>query len=301
MKLLKNILNGHEDITYNELKALSKSYDYRVFPKVRLADVFPIENSGIENALYGFSLKSHFDFLISNESNYPLFAGEFDGPTHRSSEQKTRDAKKNEICGIFDLPILRINANHLIKKYNKMSLLHLIISAWELKKAFDDAQEQGLIPDDEDFDPVHLFHEGSTLEEIHPHWLGLQPRLEFKRLHIEGVLPVRFSSGVVFYDNEMNYHGVEWIDVAEDKVIFIRSAMRRQQFPLYFGDLFPEILTVLLYDKLCTYLKSGKGSVDATIVGDNLQSMKQRHRLMRAHSAPTCVRFSINGEDFRPS
>jgi hypothetical protein len=122
MIALKKIVNRHEEVAYRELQILADEYGYGVHVKVRLADVIPIGGSGISDALYSFALKSHFDFIVCNESHDPIFAVEFDGPSHQDTEQRDRDSKKNEICKRFGLPLLRINTNHLLKRYNKASL-----------------------------------------------------------------------------------------------------------------------------------------------------------------------------------
>ena len=291
---LKKIVNRQEEVAYRELQDLAAQYGYDVHVKIRLADVLRTEGSGIEGGLYGFVLQSHFDFLVCDEGQDPLFAVEFDGPTHREPVQQARDAKKDELCARFDLPLLRINTNHLLKKYNKASLLQWIISAWELQKAFDAAQAQGQIPAEEDFDPVMLWHSGKSLEEIHPHWIALRPRLHIEKLHKQGRLPVGHACSVTFTDDRENYRGIEWIDVAPSQVVCVESAMREQRFPLYLGDLFREVLTVLLYDKLLDFFETSDGAVAPTTVSARLEVMKQRYRYAGSFSAPTAVNFSMS-------
>ena len=289
---LKKIVNQYEEIAYRELQGLAEEYGYDVNVKMRLADVVPVEGSGISSDLFSFALKSHFDFVVSDPRRDPLFAVEFDGPTHEEARQQARDAKKDEICKRFDLPLLRINTNHLLKKYNKASLLKWVISAWELQKSFYEAQQRGQIPEEEDFDPVFLWHSGKTIEEVHPHWISLKPRLHFKQLEEEGRIPRRYTCGFVFTDENDTYHGLEWIDVEGGKVVFAKSAMRAQQFPLHLGELFHELLTVLLHDKLMDFLKTGEGSVEPSAITDILATYMARYRRAGCHTGPTCVDLS---------
>lgn len=291
---LKKIVNRKEEVAYRELQDLAAQYGYDVHVKLGLADVLRIERSGIENALYSFALRSHFDFLVCDDGHNPIFAVEFDGPTHREPVQRARDMKKDELCVRFDLPLLRINTNHLLKRYNKASLLQWIISAWELKKAFDAAQAQGQIPAEEDFDPMMLRHSGKSLDEIHPHWIALRPRLHIEKLHKQGRLPVGHACSVTFTDDRENHRGIEWIDVAPSQVVCVESAMQEQRFPLYLGDLFREVLTVLLYDKLLDYFETGDGSVAPAAVSARIEVMKQRYRYAGSFSAPTAVNFSMS-------
>lgn len=294
MKLLKKVMDPHEEETYRELQNIASGYGYDVHIKIRIADVFSIKNSGLCDDLYTFALKAHFDFTICNNKHLPVFAVEFDGLSHRARDQIRRDNKKNQICEIFDFPILRINSNHLLKKYNKASLLRWIISAWELQQSFYEAQQQGQIPPEEDFDPIFLWHPGKTIEEIHPHWIALKPRLHIQELHKSGHIPQGHTCGFSFTDNNNTYWGMEWIDVAGDKVVFVESAMRRQQFPIYLGELFNELMTVLLYDRLMVYLKTGEGWVEPLKVQQRFNEIKSRYGLPSCHFGPTCVNISFS-------
>ncbi|MCE2574036.1 DUF2726 domain-containing protein [Komagataeibacter sp. FNDCR2] len=290
---LKKILNYPEEATYRELQKLSTEYGYNVHVKIRLADVLPIEGSGIDHAHYSFALKSHFDFLICNTEQDPIFAVEFDGPSHKGPVQISRDKKKDALTKHFELPLLRIKTSHLLKKYNKASLLRWIISSWELQREFNAAQERGEIPIDEDFDPIMVWHSGKTLEEVHPHWLALQPRLHIDRLYKEGRLPVRNTCAVTFTDEQGHSRGIEWIDVSPGQVICVESAMREQQFPLYLGDLFREILTVLLHEKLMIFLSTGVGTVAPEAVSARLQEMRSRYSFSGSFGGNTSVNFSF--------
>lgn len=216
---LKKIMNRSEETAYRELQTLAQQYGYGIHVKIRLADVFPIDGSGIRDMLYSFALRSHLDFLVCHEKHDPLFAVEFDGPSHQDEEQRLRDRKKNALCERFSLPLLRINTRRLVAKYNKASLLKWIISAWELQTAFNEAQAKGQIPPEEDFDPIFLWHSGKTVEEVHPHWIALKPRLRLKELQEQGRIPVRHTCGFTFTDNDGNYRGIEWIDVHGGKVV----------------------------------------------------------------------------------
>jgi hypothetical protein len=291
---LKKILTRSEAATYHELQQLSEEYGYGVHIKMRVADVFPIENSGITSELYGFALRSHFDFIVSGENHDPLFAVEFDGPSHQDQDQRDRDNKKNDLCDIFEFPILRINTRHLTAKYNKASLLRWIISAWELQKAFDTAQAEGHVPPNESFDPIFLWHQGNTVEEIHPHWIALKARRRLKQLQEQGRIPGWHTCGLVVADDDGNYRGIEWIDVNDGRAVAVQSGMRAPRFPLYLGDLYGELMTVLLYDKLLKFLKCGKGSVQPTSVTDCLNQLKKRYKFIGAHSGPTKVDFSLS-------
>jgi hypothetical protein len=100
--MLKRLLNLPESVTDARLREICAEFDANVNPKVRVADVFEIEASGIADQLYTFALKSHFDFVITGPDHIPIFGVEFDGPGHRSAEAKRRDQLKNELCDHFE-------------------------------------------------------------------------------------------------------------------------------------------------------------------------------------------------------
>jgi hypothetical protein len=70
--------------------------------------------------------------------------------------------------------------------------------------------------------------------------------------------------------------------------------MREQQFPIYLGDLFREIMTVLLYDKLVDFLKSGEGSVEPGAIAARVEEFKNRYHYAGSFTAPSCVNVSIS-------
>lgn len=123
MGALKRLVNRSEETTLCELDALGREYGYRIHSKVRVADVLPIEGSGLCGQLFSFALRSHFDFVACNRDHYPLFAVEYDGPQHGRSLQISRASKKNDLCERFGISILRLNSKCIIKRYNKLSLL----------------------------------------------------------------------------------------------------------------------------------------------------------------------------------
>jgi hypothetical protein len=303
MTPVKRLVNLHEESALRELEDLGAQFGYVIRPKVRVADVLRVDAGRVRPDLLAFALKAHFDFTACNSDHIPIFAVEFDGRYHRLAEQKVRDTKKDELCTIFGFPLLRINSNHLLRRYNKRSLLQWIISAWELQKAFGEGQENGAIPLDEDFDPIWIHHQGTTIEEVHPYWISLRGRLHMKKLHAQHRLPYMTSCGMIFVDDNDNYRGIEWVDVASGSVISVESAMKKQNFPIYLGELFDEILFVLAYDKLIRYLKTGEGAVSPDRVEKQLEDYVVSYRYAGSHSGGTSVnvRIALDGGKFSVS
>jgi len=124
------MLNGPERITYTRLREVCELHVAEVYAKVRLADVLPIEGSGLPEASYEFALQSHYDFVVTGRDQVPLFAMEFDGPRHGHSPQSDRDAKKDELSRRFGLPLLRIRAEDLCRTEWQLDRLTELIEKW---------------------------------------------------------------------------------------------------------------------------------------------------------------------------
>ena len=189
--MLKKILNRHEKVTHRRLRTVCEKWGAAVYPKVRLADVFPIEGSGLRASAFRFALQSHFDFLIADDKEMPFFAVEFDGDRHTTEPQRTRDRQKDDLCEHFSLPLLRIDSRYLLKKYRNMDLLSWFVEVWFLSRTFDEEQEKGRIPYDEVFAAFSILSLPDRTESF-PLWLSLDIRSEIERLCKAGRCADRF-------------------------------------------------------------------------------------------------------------
>src|SRR5689334_2570483 len=246
---LKKILNLHEADTHTRLKETCEKYGASVYPKIRLADVLPIENSGITNDLYSYALQAHFDFVVTDDKHVPLFAVEFDGPSHETEEQVVRDKKKNKICEIFNFPLLRINAKYLDKKYRSLDLLSWFVETWFFRDAFFNAQEEGLVPEDEPFDPM-LIIELPGRKERFPLWLSAGLRIKIQKLAEAKTINDFVPNEWIGIDKNGNYHGLTWLSIDDERVVISQTAMRAQSFPVVESDILSELLIFQLYEEL---------------------------------------------------
>ena len=80
--MLKRLLNLPESVTDQRLREVCDDFNAKVYAKVRVADVLPIERSGIDNGHYRYALQAHFDFVVTDSADQSLFAVEFDGSGH---------------------------------------------------------------------------------------------------------------------------------------------------------------------------------------------------------------------------
>jgi len=256
--MVKKIFNLHEEVTNSRLKEICDSIGAHVYPKVRIADVLNIEGSGISGEHFRFALQSHFDFVVCDSEQIPQFAVEFDGPSHKKNAQRKRDAMKDFLCEKLSFPILRINSNHLKKSYKSYSLLGWLVEHWFLGKAFYEAQEKGLIPWDEPYDPMMIFSmSGSQLKW--PMWLSSELRIKIKKLHEQGKIRDWIIPHWIGVDQRGDYHGLSWIKINSSEAVLVETGMRKQRFPVSECELLIEILAFLIFDRLEAVL-SGKES-----------------------------------------
>ena len=166
----RKLLNLSEQLTHQRLQVVAQYWAGYVFPKVRLADVFPINHSGISSVHFTFALKSHFDFIVTDAEYQPQFAVEFDGECHGENVQVARDKMKNELCDRFDFPLLRINHSFLDSCFGQTDMLSWFTNVWFCAREHERQQQNGGIPHDDIFDPRFVIgHPGASKE--FPLWI----------------------------------------------------------------------------------------------------------------------------------
>jgi hypothetical protein len=226
------LLNKYEEVTYTALQRVCESNGARVFPKVRVGDVFALEGSGVSAAMFSYALRAHFDFLVTDSDYQPLFSVEFDGPLHKTSAvQRERDRLKEELCDRFYHGLLRVNSLYLTKQYRGLDLLTYFVEAWFLEQAFSDAQRSGQVPYDEPFDMTSIYSNGSESGVKWPYWLSLDIQHSFKELHKVGKTGQMVPSHYVGIDPLGNYRCLSWLVVDAARVLQVKTGMRAQRFP----------------------------------------------------------------------
>jgi hypothetical protein len=162
------LVNGHEVNTDKALERAAQAAGYRIAPKVRVADVLPIANSGLSNAEYSYALRSHFDWVVTEgEERDPQFAVEFDGASHASAAVAARDAMKDKIANHFGFPLLRIDGTFM-RQVRKRPLLEILVEAWAAYQGFLKAQEAGQIAWDEPWMYQALFEADPATGKLRP-------------------------------------------------------------------------------------------------------------------------------------
>jgi hypothetical protein len=247
--LVKKILNLQEEATNLRLKEVCYMYDAHAYPKIRVADVLPIEGSGISNEQFRFALQAHFDFVVCDKEQIPQFAVEFDGPSHKDDSQRRRDLAKDDLCDRFEFPILRINLRHIVKKYKSYDLLSWFVEHWFLAQEFYEAQRQGHVPWDEPYDPMMFFTLPGRSHRF-PMWLSSGLRIKVQHLQKKGKIKDSIISHWIGVDKSGHYHGLSWLRINDAESILAESGMRKQRFPVSESELLSEILAFLVFERL---------------------------------------------------
>ena len=248
------LVNHYEEIAHGEIKAAADRWGLSVYPKVRVADVVPLDRLGVVGEMKTYGLQSHFDFVVCRDQWEPDYAVEFDGRYHSTAAQMARDAKKDRLCTLAGFPILRINSNYLTPAFGPMPLLSWVMDVYELQRGFEGQQARGAIPLDEPFDPFFLMSLDPK-EDRFPYWLSAKPRIRLQRLHEKGTILDRCSSGFIGYDRNDVMRGIDYIRLTPTIGAYVRTAMRPQLFPICMSDLFEEILSVQLAEKVISCLR----------------------------------------------
>ncbi|GAA5501109.1 hypothetical protein Dxin01_00840 [Deinococcus xinjiangensis] len=115
---------------FEQLLIILPSHQFRVFPNVRISDLFTIEASGAKaRATYGRMQEKHVDFLVVKLPEHrPVLGIELDGPSHTAAAQQYRDAVKNVIFESAGLPLLRLSTKRQFTSAQLAALLAPLLS-----------------------------------------------------------------------------------------------------------------------------------------------------------------------------
>ena len=274
---LKRVLNFHEEVTHLKLREVCEQNGATVFTKLRAADVLPIEGSGVSDDDYRFALQSHFDFVVANELHDPLFAVEFDGPSHLDERQRRRDERKNRLCDVFGLPLLRVSSKHVLKTFRDLDLLSWFVGVWFLKRAFDGALEAGDIPEDLFFDPQSVAGVVSgDAKWTFPFWLSLPIRSEIAMEFASGRIVDQAPSVMVGRDIHTNYRALAWLRVTPEAGTYVQTGMRAQRFAIPLAGLAEDLALFDLQQELYGVLTNAQEPVPVMEIKSAARDFRQR-------------------------
>lgn len=136
----KRLFNTSEYKTFGILRrALLQDTEFFPYPELPLNKVIEEEKGDDISKKEKATLNAaSFDFVVYNRASLPQFAIEFDGPCHATDEKKQQsDARKNRLCGLAGLPLLRID-DAFLNEYEKTSLLEYVIGRFLAWSSGDD-------------------------------------------------------------------------------------------------------------------------------------------------------------------
>lgn len=258
------LVNEGEFKTDAALREAAESIGYRVHTKVRVGDVLGIEHSGLSSEAFGYALRSHFDWVITDlETMTPEFGVEFDGPSHDEPDAQRRDLLKDEICDRLDFPLLRIDRSGF-RPAARRTVIGYLVESWALMKGFFEAQANGQIPDDEIFMPWAVI-EGVD-ERGHITWRDLaQPcRILVERLFSAGL--IKLPSPTYAYrgrrpDDPHHAEAYAWVHVVTGQLVIGHARIRAYSFPAVSdADLADDLAHMDLADHLARW-REGDRSV----------------------------------------
>jgi len=194
---LRPLFNVGEAKTYAIAEAVGRATGTKAFAKVRLADVFTIANTGISNDLYRYALSAHFDVLVYKD-NLPYLAIEFDGGGHDSRS----DEKKNELCNLFALPMVRVGPHHIDASVFEDTAVAFFI--WQLHCVDMFLETYGNDPY-EKYDPIFFISVQGKARSwpfaYRERWLGrLTKHFQKSAERFEGDLRLSYSYGLLQFN-----------------------------------------------------------------------------------------------------
>jgi len=130
----KKLFNTSEYKAVFELRETLEGKGFYVHPEMQVKNVIQIEGNDIISKKDKKTLNTaSFDFVVYNNESIPEFIIEFDGPHHSLySKKRESDIRKNRLCSLARLPLLRIDDSFLTK-YEEISFLRFIVGrfvAW---------------------------------------------------------------------------------------------------------------------------------------------------------------------------
>lgn len=185
--------------------------------------------------------------------------------------------KKNALCKIFDLPLLRINSRYLNPSYRGTGLLAWFTESFFLKRAFDEAQVNGVVSPDEGFMP-HLIY--SIGDDRHwPLWLSHDIRKQLRELHKIGKCHDWIPSYLVGRDQEQTCRAVAVIAVTDKTGVFASTAMKAQQFPIAEEDALEELVVFEVFESLQNVLSGRRKPLPLSEIQAEIHEFNKKVRI----------------------
>lgn len=293
----KKLVNFHEAVTRKILRAAAEKNGAEVWPKLRIADVLNLERSGLDNDLFSFALKAHFDFVVVDQEHLPLFAVEFDGP-HHDSEPRARinDMKKNAVCEKLDFPIARVRDEHLFQKARGVDYLTWLTEIFFSFQSLVEAQEKGLLPDDEPLDPMS-FLSNPNIPGAFPLFISAHARSRLIALNKRGVLSAPAPLDLRGDDADGRTTCISVVTAGRGELLFATSSIYLRGFGVAPFEAAAEIAAVNLASLADEFSRTREGALSPEDVRALLVDFLRSHRATVMDGCMGCeLGFSVSSQ-----
>ncbi len=293
------LLNTPESRVYDIVSAVASANGARAFPKPRVADCLSLDHLDLTPRERSYSLKSHFDVVVTDDKYQALFAVEFDGRMHEIDPvTKERDGIKNRLCTEVGFPILRITSEYLEAKFRRFTLLEWLADLWFLEDAFYKAQERGAIPADEPF--LYFTILADSTEELRekgwtcPYDLSLPGRLFNLEQSRRGRCIDQVPSTFTVDDADGYSLCLSRIRLNEEYSVLATSRVRNSLYsPVGSGEIAKELSMIAVCRQLRKALQGSLHPVPASRVRDRLRSMRELAKRSGTH----CFEGGLDWDD----
>jgi hypothetical protein len=275
--MLKRLLNLPESVTDQRLRDVCDDFNAKVYAKVRVADVLSIENSGIDNNHYRYALQAHFDFVVTDSDDLPLFAVEFDGSRHSTPEAQRRDQIKNSLCDHFTLSLLRINRKYLTPVFSNWDLLRWFCTVFFVKKSWDEDVKDGRIsPEDSIFDP--MFVAVRTKSGMRSLELEKQARAELGRLFMSGKIPFYVPNWITAKGNDRTLRAISWIKTSDRQGAIAETSMQHQNLDSWVQFAIRGIVLSQLQERVSAITNGKEPSLPISSIEDRVKQFEDIYK-----------------------
>jgi hypothetical protein len=309
----KKLVNTHEAATKRVLDVAAGRNNASVYAKVRIADVLDMERSGISNELYSFGLKGHFDFVIADDVDMPLFAVEYDGPTHLDDGTIRRDLMKNELCERLGLPLARVRDEHVFKKARGVDYVTWLSEFYFAFQSLLRAQEEGAFPADEPADPM-LFFSSPHLSGRFPLFVSAPARISLRELFTRKLISEAIPTVLRGGDSVGHTHVLLLLQLADGSIVSTQGSIYLRWFGIAPGEAAEEVAIVnleALVREHVTERRAGMRACDARrlvieflrghqVTSFGVESTHEYGFDLKYHRGPDGARWKVGALDDEP-
>jgi Protein of unknown function (DUF2726) len=288
----KRLVNSYEAVAKKILTGAAGRNNCSVYTKVRVADVLNMDRSGISDELYSYGFKAHFDFVVADQAEFPLFAVEYDGPSHLETAAMARDRKKNELCERLGLPLARVRDAHLFEQVRGYDYLTWLSEFYFAFQTLVRAQESGAFPLDEPPDPM-FFLANPHLPGRFPFFVSSAARISLRKLYEQNLIGEPNPMVLRGYDSGKSGHSLLLLQLADGSILVEHSAIYLHGFGIASTEVAEEIAMVNADALVKVHLEKMTPALTAKSARRKVVEFLRSHECFSCASSRHAYGFSI--------